>query len=182
MSFYCGIDLSAMTSWICVVDDHLSVVLERKVPNELPVVLDALAPFAADLRVVGESTFNWYWLVDGLQDHGIDVTLAHCLGLAAISKAKVKTDRCDAFTLAKLHRAGVIPPAYIYPRETRPIRDLLRRRGHLVAARAHEYGRLRLVLLRHGVLSSSRALIKRADEDDLAPLLDHRVLLLNARL
>lgn len=156
--------------------------LERKVPNELALILDALAPFEHDLRVVVESTFNWYWLVDGLQDHGLDVTLAHCLGLAAISKAKVKTDRRDAFTLAKLHRAGVIPPAYIYPRQQRPIRDLLRRRGHLVALRAHEYGRLRMVLLRHGVLSSSRNLIKRSDEDDLAQLLDHPVLLLNARL
>lgn len=182
MSFYCGIDLSATTSWICVLDDHLSVVLERKVPNELPLVLQALSPFTDDLRVVVESTFNWYWLVDGLQLHGIDVTLAHCLGLAAISKAKVKTDRRDAFTLAKLLRAGVIPPAYIYPRQLRPVRDLLRRRGHLVAARAHEYARLRMVLLRHGVLSSSPNLIKRADEDDLAHLLDHPILELNARL
>src|SRR6185503_4425137 len=112
-------------------------------------------PFKPDLKVVVESTFNWYWLVDGLQLLGFDLSLAHTLGLAMITQAKVKTDRRDAFTLAKLLRAGVIPKAYIYPAHTRPLRDLLRRRQKVVAMRAHEYGALRQLLLREGILSTS---------------------------
>ena len=118
-------------------------------------------------------TFNWYWLVDGLIAVGFDVTLAHTLGLAMITHAKVKTDRRDAFTLAKLLRAGVIPKAYIYPPSTRPLRDLLRRRMQTVVLRAREYGALRQLLLREGILTSSRNQIKQADDSDLHQWFSH---------
>ncbi len=52
--------------------------------------------------MVVESTLNWYWLVDGLEEAGFEVKLAHTLGLFMITGAKVKTDRRDAFTLARL--------------------------------------------------------------------------------
>src|SRR5207253_2924758 len=105
-------------------------------------------------KIVVESTFNWYWLIDGLQAAGFEVVLAHTLGLYLITGAKVKTDRRDAYSLAKLLLAGVVPAAYIYPVETRPVRDLLRRRTRLVQVRAGEYGSLRRLLLRQGILSS----------------------------
>ena len=136
MRFYCGIDLHARTSQICVIDDEVRKVLEkRKVPNELAAILELLEPFGEGLSVVVESTFNWYWLVDGLQDTGYDVTLAHTYGMFAITRAKVKTDRRDAFRLARLLRAGEIHKAYIYPSETRPIRGLVRQRTKLVSLR-----------------------------------------------
>ena len=66
-----------------------------------------------------ESTFNWYWLIDGLQAEGYEVVLAHTLGLYLITGAKVKTDRRDAYSLAKLLLVGAVPAAYIYPVATR---------------------------------------------------------------
>ena len=178
--FYCGIDLSASTSHLCVLDENLSIHLQQKAPNELPRIASLLIPFKPDLQVVIESTFNWYWIVDGLQELGFDLSLAHTLGLAMITQAKVKTDRRDAFTLAKLLRAGVIPKAYIYPASTRPVRDLLRRRMKEVALRAQEYGSLRQLLLREGILSSSRNEIKLADEDDLTEWFTHPLVVLSA--
>ena len=68
------------------------------------------------------------------------MVLAHTLGLYLITGAKVKTDRRDAYSLAKLLLVGAVPQAYIYPVETRPVRDLLRRRARLVQVRAGEYG------------------------------------------
>jgi transposase len=106
MSFYCGIDLSARESQICVIDKGVKKVLEVKVPNKLEHIKQLLAPYKADLQIVVESTFNWYWLVDGLQAAGYNVVLAHTLGLHMITAAKVKTDRRDAFALAKLLLAG----------------------------------------------------------------------------
>lgn len=178
--FYCGIDLSATSSHICVVDETLTIHLQQKARNELPRVCHLLAPFKPDLQIVVESTFNWYWLVDGLMASGFNVSLAHSLGLRLITQAKVKTDTRDAFTLAKLLRAGAIPKAYIYPRDTRPCRDLLRRRLQIVRLRSHEYGRLRQLLLREGILTSSRNQIKRTDEEELAELLSHPLLALHA--
>lgn len=171
--FYSGIDLSARDSHLCVLDENLSIHLHLKTANDLPRIAHLLDPFKPHLQVVVESTFNWYWLVDGLQALGFDVSLAHTLGLAMITKAKVKTDRRDAFTLAKLLRVGLIPKAYIYPASSRPVRDLLRRRLKAVALRAQEYGSLRQLLLREGILSTSRNQIKLADDEDLKAWFSH---------
>lgn len=178
--FYCGIDLSARESHLCVVDDNLSVHLQQKAANELHSIAQLLDPFKPHLKIVVESTFNWYWLVDGLHQLGFDVCLAHTLGLSLITHAKVKTDRRDAFALAKLLRAGLIPKAYIYPPSSRPVRDLLRRRLKAVALRAQEYGSLRQLLLREGILSTSRNQIKLADDTDLEAWFSHPLVVLAA--
>jgi transposase len=103
------------------------------------------------------------------------------LGLQMITGAKVKTDRRDAYALARLLRAGMIPEAFIYPVETRPIRDLLRRRLRLVRQRVYEYGQIRHLLLRCGVIDSSRNQIKEIDDDDLPSLFDHPFVVLHAK-
>ena len=167
MQFYCGIDLSARTSQVYVIDEEISVLVQKKVRNELHEIIKLIEPYKDSLQTVVESTFNWYWLVDGLQEAGFDVLLAHPYGLYMITGAKVKTDRRDAFALAKLLRAGVIPEAYIYPKEHRPVRDLLRRRSRLVMMRAEEYSSLRRELYRHGILEHSRNNIKRTIEEDI---------------
>lgn len=178
--FYSGIDLSARHSHLCVVDENLSIYLQLKVANDLSRIAQLLDPFTPHLKIVVESTFNWYWLVDGLQALGFQVSLAHSLGLSLITHAKVKTDRRDAFTLAKLLRAGLIPKAYIYPASSRPLRDLLRRRLKAVTLRAHEYGSLRQLLLREGILSTSRNEIKLAQESDLKEWFSHPLLVESA--
>jgi transposase len=178
--FYCGIDLSARDSSICVIDETLAVMLHQKVRNDLSRIINLLEPFKPDIKIVVESTFNWYWLVDGLQASGFEVHLAHSLGLAMITAAKVKTDARDALTLAKLLLAGVIPRAYIYPSQTRPIRDLLRRRLKVVELRAREYGTLRHLLLREGILSGSRNEIKQATEEELNEWFNHPLAQLHA--
>lgn len=178
--FYSGIDLSARDSHLCVIDENLSILLQQKVANDLPRIAQLLLPFKPHLQIVVESTFNWYWLVDGLQELGFDLSLAHTLGLAMITHAKVKTDRRDAFTLAKLLRAGLIPKAYIYPAPSRPVRDLLRRRLKLVHLRAQEYGSLRQLLLRQGILSTSRNQIKLAHEEDLKAWFSHPLVVMSA--
>jgi len=180
MKFYCGIDLSARDCQVCVIDEQLKIVVQQKLRNELPKICQLLAPYKGKLKIVVESTFNWYWLIDGLQAEGFDVVLAHTLGLYLITGAKVKTDRRDAYALAKLLLVGAVPAAYIYPAETRPVRDLLRRRLHLVQVRAGEYGSLRRLLLRQGILSSKQQEIKTATETELEQWFAHPLVRLHA--
>jgi len=180
MKFYCGIDLSARDCHVCVIDQQLKIGVQQKLRNELPKICQLLAPYKANLKIVVESTFNWYWLIDGLQAEGFEVVLAHTLGLYLITGAKVKTDRRDAYSLAKLLLVGAVPAAYIYPPETRPVRDLLRRRLHLVQMRAGEYGSLRRLLLRQGILSSKQQEIKTATEAELEQWLEHPLVRLHA--
>jgi transposase len=182
MKFYCGIDLHARDSFVCVIDDRDKIHLKEKLSNQLVHFLYHLNEFSPRPSVVVESTLNWYWLVDGLKDAGFEVTLAHTLGLHMIKGAKVKTDKRDAFNLARLLRLEAIPKAYIYPKEKRPIRDLLRRRSRLVRLRAAEYSDIRRVLYQHGILSHSKAEIKHLDEGQISEYFEHPILQCNSLL
>jgi len=82
-----------------------------------------------------ESTFNWYWLVDGLKTHGHDPMLVNTAAVKQYEGLKHTNDYTDAFWLAHLMRLGILPTGYIYPPEQRAIRDLLRKRLQLVRQR-----------------------------------------------
>ena len=173
MKFYCGIDLHATNSFLCVIDDKDKILLKEKFKNDLGAILYTLESFSPRPSVVVEATINWYWLIDGLQEAGFDVKLAHSMALYMITGAKVKTDRRDAFSLAKLLRLNAIPEAYIYPKANRPIRDLLRKRKQVVSLRANAYGALRRVLLQYGIYGYSQATIKSLTEEQLDQHLEH---------
>jgi transposase len=82
--------------------------------------------------VAVESTYNWYWLVDGLMDHGYAVRLVNTTAIPQYDGLKHGDDHSDALHLAQLMRLGLLPEGYIHPREQRATRDLLRRRFTLV--------------------------------------------------
>jgi transposase len=153
MGLYCGIDLHATNSWLCVVDAAGKAQLEVRVPNRLEVVSSRLEPFREELVAVAvESTRNWYWLVDGLASAGYAMHLANPAAMKQYEGLKYSDDRHDARWIAEMLRLGILPTGYIYPRKTRPVRDLLRHRARLVRNRtarlltmqnllAHETGR-----------------------------------------
>lgn len=136
MPLYCGIDLHSTSSYLSVIDDADRELLGKKVANRLGAVLRELETFRSELSgVVVESTFNWYWLVDGLVDADYTVHLANPALMSTYKGLKYTDDRHDARWLAHLLRLGLLPTGYIYPRQERPVRDLLRKRGHLVRQR-----------------------------------------------
>lgn len=136
MKYYGGIDLHGNNNVIAIIDEKDRVVFERQLSNDLNLVLTALKPYRDQLvGLVVESTFNWYWLVDGLMDVGYAVHLANPAAIEQYSGLKYADDKSDAKWLAHLLRLGILPEGYIYPKEERPIRDLLRRRAQLVRQR-----------------------------------------------
>lgn len=133
MSHYCGIDLHSNNHFVVVTDAEDKRVLEKRLNNDLSLTLEALSPYRESLQGIAvESTFNWYWLVDGLQEHGYDVRLVNTLAIRQYDGLKYSGDRHDAFHLAHLMRLGILPTGYIYPKAQRAVRDLLRRRLFLV--------------------------------------------------
>ncbi len=167
-AFYGGIDLHAKNGVACAIDEKGVAVKEKKLENNLVRVFEFFEPFGKDIKIAIESTVNWYWIVDGLMDAGYDVRLAHPLGLKLITDAKVKTDRRDAYKLANLLRLNALPEAYIYPKETRPLRDLLRRRSDLVVQRAKCYSSLRMQFLQYNANTMSQSALKRFEDEDLS--------------
>lgn len=133
MSHYCGIDLHSNNHVVVVIDEGDHRVLDKRLSNDLSATLQVLAPYRETLQGIAvESTFNWYWLVDGLQEHGFGVQLVNTAAVKQYDGLKYSGDHQDAFHLAHLMRLGILPTGYIYPKEQRAIRDLLRRRLSLV--------------------------------------------------
>ena len=133
MSHYCGIDLHSNNHVVVVIDERDKRVFDKRLNNDLSATLNVLEPYRETLKGIAvESTFNWYWLVDGLQDNGFDVQLVNTAAVTQYDGLKYSGDHQDAFHLAHLMRLGILPTGYIYPKEQRAIRDLLRRRMSLV--------------------------------------------------
>jgi len=133
---YCGIDLHSNNCVVIVSDDHDRVVYQNRLPNDLRQIAAALEPYRPELAgVVIESTYNWYWLVDGLMDAGYTVHLAHPAAIRKYEGIKHSGDFADAAYLAQLLRLGLLAEGYIYPREERGARDLARKRMQLVRYR-----------------------------------------------
>jgi transposase len=171
---YCGLDLGARKTQVCIINEDEQVLMQRSINSDPASLLAALkeSHVGDDIHIVAESTFNWDWVVDSLQDNDFDIQLAHTLGLHAISRAKVKTDKRDAKTLAKLLKGNLIPPAYITPKQRRGLRDLLRKRWYAVANRAKEYRALRHLLYRQGRWDHSLGDIKKYVADDAHQISD----------
>ena len=134
--YYGAIDLHKNNSVLGIIDADGQRLCVRKIPNDLALIKKALGPFAENLEgIVVESTFNWYWLVDGLQDAGYRVHLANPTAIQQYSGIKHTDDVTDSWWLAELLRTRQLKEGFVYPRAERAVRDLLRKRAHLVKQR-----------------------------------------------
>ena len=132
---HCGIDLHARTMYLCILDQSGEVLLHRNFRANPDAFLKAVAPYREDLVIAVECIFTWYWLADLCRHEDIHFVLGHALYMKAIHGGKAKNDRIDSKKIATLLRGGMIPEAYVYPREMRATRDLLRRRLHFTRKR-----------------------------------------------
>ena len=146
---YCGIDLHSNNSVVIVSDEEDRIVFSKRLANDLRQIGAALEPHREDLAgVVIESTYNWYWLVDGLMATGYQVHLAHPSAIKKYEGLKHSGDFADAAYLAQLLRLGLLAEGYIYPREERGARDLARKRMQLVRYRTAQILSIEGILMR----------------------------------
>lgn len=94
---YSAIDLHSNNNVLVVTDEADRVLIEKRLPNELTRILELLDPHKDELAgVVVESTYNWYWLVDGLMSAGFDVKLANTGAIKSYDGLKYSGDEADA--------------------------------------------------------------------------------------
>jgi transposase len=131
-----GADLHSNNVVIGIVDEDGKRVAQFRAENRLSEVVKLLAPYKKRLECIAvESTYNWYWLVDGLQALKYPVALANPAAMQQYNGIKHADDTNDAFFLAELLRLKILPTGYIYDAQLRPVRDLLRRRLMLIHQR-----------------------------------------------
>ena len=181
MQTYAGIDLHSSNNFVGVINDKDKILYGKRHQNRLDDVLRALDPFKDSLQgVVVESTFNWYWLVDGLQEHGYPVHLANPSAIQQYEGLKHTDDPWDSFWLAHMYRLGILPEGYIYPKEHRAVRDLLRRRLLFVRQRTSQILSLQSMISRNLGFKMSNNEIKKMKPEDIVQLFDCSNLVLMA--
>src|SRR6202521_2507301 len=168
---FSGIDLHSNNSVVVISDEADRMVYQKRLPNNLAQILAALEPHREELAgVVIESTFNWYWLVDGLMDAGYQVHLAHPSAIKKYEGLKYSGDFADAGYLAQLLRLGLLAEGYIYPREARGARDLSRKRMQLVRYRTAQILAIENILARQTGARLSGEAVRRLTAEQVEEL------------
>jgi len=147
---YGGLDLHGDNVFCTLMDGARKVVFEKRFANDLMEIIPVLAPFRERLSALAvESTFNWYWLVDGLKKHRFPVRLAHPAKMEENLGLKQANDKTDSRFIARQLITGSLPEGFIYPEETRGVRDMMRRRMRMVQSRTAQWLSLGSLVARH---------------------------------
>lgn len=172
MTVYIGIDLHSNNSVVVAIDKDERKIYEKRLRNDLQLIKGELSQFRKQCYgVVVESTFNWYWLVDGLMEEGYKTHLANPAANDQYKGLKFCDDKRDARWLAKLLLLGILEEGYIYPKEERPLRDLLRKRSQLKKLRTEQILSIQSMIARNSGISVSGNDVKKMTPEDLDRLL-----------
>ncbi len=173
MKAYAGIDLHSNNSYVGIINQKDKRLYSKRHDNNLSQILKALKKYKKILQgIVVKSTYNWYWLVDGLMDNGYKVHLANPAAIQQYKGLKFKDDKKDAFWLAHLLRLGILPEGYIYPKELRPIRDMLRRRAMFVKQRTTQILSLQSMIARNRGLDFSGSSVSKFKKEFIQEVLE----------
>jgi transposase len=172
MGLYTGFDLHSSNTYVGIIDEDGKRIWKKKLRNDPSLISLMLRPFKEDIvGIVVESTYNWYWLVDLMMEEGYRVHLANPSRVEQYSGLKHGDDEDDAFWLAEMLRLKILPEGYIYPKGQRPLRDLLRKRGHLVRLRTSLMQSLQNILARNIGSKMNTHHMKSLSTDYVTPLL-----------
>jgi transposase len=73
-----GMDLHGNNVMVAIVDADGARLQHRRLGCDLDEIVEFMEPYRPELACIAvESTFNWYWLVDGLRARGFTVVLAN---------------------------------------------------------------------------------------------------------
>jgi len=178
-----GIDLHSNNLVCALIDGEGNRLGQRRLPCQISEVNEYLKPYQERLEVVAvESTFNWYWLVDGLKALNYPVVLANPAGIQQYQGIKRVDDKCEPFFLAELCRLNILPTGWICEPETRAVRDLLRRRSLLVRNRTSLILSFKSLHARNTGQSMPLTRIRAMSQEEVGALYEHWADDLAARL
>ena len=146
-----GIDISKKKCDYCVLDPGGGIVERGQYPNTIrdarQTALEMARKYGAEkggCSAVCESTANmWRSTYEAFEDAGIRIRLANPYKLALITKSAKKTDREDAYKLARLLRFGMVDACHVPAKHVRGIRTLIRHHVRLTQDRTKVINRIR---------------------------------------
>jgi transposase len=148
---YVGIDFHKAYSFITEMDEAGKIRHQIKLSNDYDTLKGYLNSLSSPTKIAIEATCNWYYFYELIEDHDLEVVLAHPLKTKAIASARLMNDKVSSETLAHLLRTNLLPTAYIPDQETRDTREILRLRAFLTTLRTRLKNRVHAILLKNGI-------------------------------
>ena len=130
--------------------------------DQLNKVLQKLVENGAELSCVYEAGPCGYGIYRHLTGNGIDCSVIAPSKIPRKSGDRIKNDRRDAISLARLHRAGELTPVYVPRPDDEALRDLVRAREDAQIALRKSKQQLKAFLLRHDIVFSGRSMWSKA--------------------
>lgn len=149
--YVCGVDLHSTKMYICIMDKEGNIQLHRNIRNDFNLFITLITQYKDNISVGVESMHSYYWLADGCIEHRIPFYLGHAYYMKAIHGGKKKNDKIDSKKIADLMRSNHLPIGYVYPKEMRSTRDLLRRRIRFMKIRAEAYAHIQTIFRQHSM-------------------------------
>jgi len=119
---------------------------QQRVEHSPGAIRDCLQGRERGTPVAVEAIGNWYWIIDEIEQAGLEPKLVHPRKAKLMRGLINKTDKLDAHGLNQLQRAGTLPTVWIPPGELRDLRELTRTRMVMSAQRTRLKNRIQATL------------------------------------
>ena len=142
-----GTDLHSTNVVTKLIDEDDRVVYRKKQGCDLKLILKGLEPFQDGIEGLAvESTYNWYWLVDGLMDAGYQVHLVNTAAVKQYEGLKHTDDDTDAFWLAHLLRLEIFTDGLYLFQTITCIKRFTQKAGTVSSATDNTYNKHRKLI------------------------------------
>lgn len=165
--YSCGIDLHTKMMYICILDSDANILIHKNIPTNGKLFLKLIEPYREDIVVGVECMFAWYWLADLCAEEGIEFILGHALYMRCIHGGKAKNDKIDSEKIARIIHGRNFPLAYAYPAKLRPIRDLMRRRSHLVHIKSEILSHITITNYQYNLTPLEKNIVHKSNRDGI---------------
>jgi len=150
MKHYCGIDISAKTTNVCIIDDDRRVVKECVVPTDGQALRDCLSGFESLLCVV-EAAPLAEWVCKEVEAGGHEVEILCPRHAKAVTATRKKTDKNDARNLAEVCRTDWYHRVHRKSDESRAMRSYVTGRKQMCDAAQGLASSIRGIFRAHGI-------------------------------
>ena len=123
-----------------------------RIEHERESVRAFLKSLPSGAPVAVETMGSWYWMIDDIEEAGLEPRLVHA-GKAKVMMGHIhKTDKLDAHGLNELQRTGTLPTVWIPPKALRDLRELTRYRMTLTHIRTTLKNRVHATLAKYAIV------------------------------
>ena len=146
-----ALDAHKRYSQVCVQKKNGQMLCEKRINHDKGQIAEFLSRWTAGSAVAIETVGNWYWIVDEIEQAGMEPKLVHAHKAKLMLGSINKTDKLDARGLNRLQRVGTLPTVWIPPGEIRDHRELPRTRMVFANLRTRLKNRIHSVFDKYGL-------------------------------